>query len=80
MIITLTPNTGIDYTLVVPRFEINTTIRSVEQVWAGKRLMRPGSWENWESRLWRLALLRVLPGSNRDFSYAYIRGIPTPYQ
>ena len=33
MILTLTPNTGIDYTLVVPRFELNTTIRSVGQAW-----------------------------------------------
>ena len=33
MIVTVTPNTGIDYTMAVPHFELNKTIRSSEQAW-----------------------------------------------
>ena len=33
MIITLTPNTGIDYTLQVPNFQPNSTIRAVDSAW-----------------------------------------------
>lgn len=33
MIITLTPNTGIDYTLQVPSFTLHSTIRSSESAW-----------------------------------------------
>ena len=33
MIVTVTPNTGIDYTMAVPHFELNATIRSSEQAW-----------------------------------------------
>ena len=33
MIVTVTPNTGIDYTLVVPQLQLNATIRSSAQAW-----------------------------------------------
>ena len=33
MIITLTPNTGIDYTLQVPNFQLNSTIRATGSAW-----------------------------------------------
>src|SRR5690349_5172589 len=33
MIITLTPNTGIDHTIQVPSFELNHTIRALDSVW-----------------------------------------------
>jgi 1-phosphofructokinase len=33
MIITLTPNTGIDYTLQVPNFQLNSTIRASDSAW-----------------------------------------------
>lgn len=33
MIVTLTPNTGIDYTLQVPKFQLNSTIRATGSAW-----------------------------------------------
>ncbi len=33
MIITLTPNTGIDHTLQVPSFQLNTTVRATDSAW-----------------------------------------------
>jgi 1-phosphofructokinase family hexose kinase len=33
MIITLTPNTGIDYTLQVARFQLNSTLRATDSAW-----------------------------------------------
>ena len=33
MIITVTPNTGIDYTLQVPSFQLNSTIRAIDSAW-----------------------------------------------
>ena len=33
MIVTLTPNTALDYTLVVPRLALNTTLRASEHTW-----------------------------------------------
>jgi 1-phosphofructokinase family hexose kinase len=33
MIITLTPNTGIDYTLRIPDFQLNSTIRAIDSAW-----------------------------------------------
>jgi 1-phosphofructokinase len=33
MIVTLTPNTGIDYTLQVPEFQLNSTIRATSSAW-----------------------------------------------
>ena len=33
MIVTLTPNTGIDYTLQVPQFQLNSTIRATDSAW-----------------------------------------------
>jgi 1-phosphofructokinase family hexose kinase len=33
MIVTVTPNTGIDYTMAVPHFKLNATIRSSQQAW-----------------------------------------------
>lgn len=33
MIITLTPNTGIDYTLQIPNFQLNSTIRALDSAW-----------------------------------------------
>lgn len=33
MIITLTPNTGIDHTIQISRFQLNSTIRAVETAW-----------------------------------------------
>ncbi|RPI81091.1 MAG: 1-phosphofructokinase, partial [Chloroflexi bacterium] len=33
MIVTLTPNTGIDYTLKVPRYSLGETIRANESTW-----------------------------------------------
>ena len=33
MIITLTPNTGIDHTVRIPGFQLNSTIRAIESAW-----------------------------------------------
>src|SRR5512133_2637432 len=33
MIITLTPNTGIDHTVQIPGFQLNSTIRAVDSAW-----------------------------------------------
>src|SRR6266511_5906071 len=33
MIITLTPNTGIDHTVQIPSFQLNSTIRAIDSAW-----------------------------------------------
>src|SRR5215204_7825981 len=33
MIITLTPNTGIDHTLLLSSFQLNSTIRAIDSAW-----------------------------------------------
>jgi len=33
MIITITPNTGIDHTLQISSFQLNNTIRAVDSAW-----------------------------------------------
>ncbi len=44
MIITLTPNTGIDYTLQVPSFQLNSTIRANDSAWGMGGKATDASW------------------------------------
>ena len=47
MIITLTPNTGIDFTLKLSSFQLNSTIRFLDLPggWAAKPRMYRGPWQ-----------------------------------
>ena len=44
MIITLTPNTGIDYTLQISRFQLNSTIRATASAWGMGGKATDASW------------------------------------
>ncbi|NMB89405.1 MAG: 1-phosphofructokinase family hexose kinase [Chloroflexi bacterium] len=44
MIVTVTPNTAIDYTLFVPSFELNKTLRTTQAVWGMAGKAADASW------------------------------------
>jgi 1-phosphofructokinase family hexose kinase len=80
MIITLTPNTGIDYTLQVPSFQLNSTIRATDSAWGMGGKPIDASWILGRLGVPNLALgFAAGPNGERMETMLHERGVETDF-
>ena len=80
MIITLTPNTGIDHTLQLSSFQLNTTLRSIDSAWGMGGKATDVSWILGKLGISTLALgFAAGPNGRRMENMLHERGVETDF-